>query len=45
MDPIASPPRFAAPFPLADLVQGAVALPHIVFVGWPLAWQTRKDNR
>ncbi|WP_137754337.1 hypothetical protein [Sphingopyxis sp. L1A2A] len=43
MNGIVLPLRFGSPFPPADLVQGAIALfPHIVFVGWPLAWLTRK---
>ncbi|MGB3847003.1 MAG: hypothetical protein WA940_14125 [Sphingopyxis sp.] len=46
MNALVLPLRFDTPFPPADLVRGAVALfPHIVFVGWPLAWLTRKDNR
>lgn len=46
MNAVVLPLRFGAPFPPPDLVKGAVALfPHIVFVGWPLAWLTRKDNR
>jgi hypothetical protein len=33
------------PFPPTDLVKGAIALfPHIFFVGWPLAWLTRKGR-
>lgn len=40
------PLRFGSPFPPTDLVKGAIALfPHIVFVGWPLAWLTRKETR
>lgn len=44
MNAIVLPLRFGAPFPPTDLVKGAVALfPHIFFIGWPLAWLTRKD--
>jgi hypothetical protein len=46
MNAIVLPVRFGAPFPPADLFKGAVALfPHIFFIGWPLAWLTRKDVR
>ena len=45
MNAIVLPLRFEAPFPPVDLVKGAVALfPHIFFIGWPLAWLTRKDT-
>lgn len=45
MNGVVLPLRFGLPFPPADPVKGAVALfPHIVFVGWPLAWLTRKDK-
>ena len=45
MNAIVLPIRFGAPFPPADLVKGLVALfPHIVFIGLPLAWLTRKDT-
>ncbi|MBR2170774.1 hypothetical protein [Sphingopyxis sp.] len=45
MNGIVLPLRFGSPFPPTDLVKGAVALfPHIFFVGWPLAWLTRKDK-
>lgn len=44
MNAIVLPLRFGAPFPPPDLVKGLVALfPHIVFIGLPLAWLTRKD--
>ncbi len=44
MNAVVLPLRFSAPFPPVDLVKGAVALfPHIFFIGWPLAWLTRKD--
>ncbi|WP_422059769.1 hypothetical protein [Sphingopyxis sp.] len=44
MNAIVLPLRFGAPFPPTDLVKGAVALfPHIFFIGWPLAWLTRKE--
>lgn len=44
MNALVLPLRFGAPFPPADLVKGLVALaPHIVFIGLPLAWLTRKD--
>lgn len=44
MNAIVLPIRFGVPFPPTDLVKGAVALfPHIFFIGWPLAWLTRKD--
>lgn len=43
MNAVVLPLRFGLPFPPADLVKGAIALfPHIFFVGWPLAWLTRK---
>ena len=43
MNGVVLPLRFGLPFPPADLAKGAIALfPHIVFVGWPLAWLTRK---
>ncbi|MBA3940379.1 MAG: hypothetical protein C0520_04120 [Sphingopyxis sp.] len=43
MNAIVLPLRFGAPFPPPDLAKGLVALlPHIVFVGLPLAWLTRK---
>ena len=43
MNALVLPLRFGAPFPPADLAKGAVALfPHIVFIGLPLAWLTRK---
>ena len=43
MNGVVLPLRFGSPFPPTDLVKGAVALfPHIFFVGWPLAWLTRK---
>lgn len=46
MNAVVLPLRFGSPFPPNDLVKGAVALfPHIFFVGWPLAWLTRKENR
>ena len=46
MNGIVLPLRFGLPFPPADLAKGAIALfPHIVFVGWPLAWLTRKEAR
>lgn len=39
MNGIVLPLRFGTPFPPADLFKGAVALlPHIFFVGLPLAW-------
>lgn len=45
MNAIVLPIRFGAPFPPADLAKGLVALfPHIVFIGLPLAWLTRKDT-
>ena len=45
MNAVVLPLRFGAPFPPPDLVKGAVALfPHIVFIGLPLAWLTRKDG-
>lgn len=45
MNGIVLPLRFGTPFPPVDLVNGAIALfPHIFFVGWPLAWLTRKDR-
>ncbi|GAA0861021.1 hypothetical protein GCM10009115_01990 [Sphingopyxis soli] len=45
MNGLVLPLRFGAPFPPADLVKGLVALfPHIVFIGLPLAWLTRKDT-
>jgi len=45
MNGIVLPWRFGMPFPPTDLVKGAIALfPHIFFVGWPLAWLTRKDS-
>lgn len=44
MNAIVLPLRFGAPFPPTDLVKGGVALfPHIFFIGWPLAWLTRKE--
>ena len=44
MNAVVLPLRFGLPFPPADLAKGAIALfPHIVFVGWPLAWLTRKE--
>ena len=43
MNAIVLPLRFGAPFPPADPVRGVIALlPHIILVGWPLAWLTRK---
>lgn len=37
------PLRFGAPFPPADPAQGAIALlPHILLVGWPIAWLARQ---
>ena len=47
MNALVLPLRFGSPFPPSDAVKGAIALfPHIVFVGWPLAWLTlRKDAR
>lgn len=45
MNVVVLPWRFGSPFPPSDLVKGAIALfPHIFFVGWPLAWLTRKDG-
>lgn len=45
MNGVVLPWRFGVPFPPTDLVKGAIALfPHIFFVGWPLAWLTRKDR-
>lgn len=45
MNGIVLPLRFGSPFPPTDLVKGLVALfPHIFFVGWPLAWLTRKGS-
>jgi len=45
MNGIVLPLRFGLPFPPTDLVKGAIALfPHIFFVGWPLAWLTRKGG-
>jgi len=45
MNGIVLPLRFGSPFPPTDLVKGAVALfPHIFFVGWPLAWLTRRGK-
>jgi len=45
MNGVVLPWRFGMPFPPTDLVKGAIALfPHIFFVGWPLAWLTRKDS-
>ncbi|MBU0826173.1 MAG: hypothetical protein KKA44_14310 [Alphaproteobacteria bacterium] len=43
MNGIVLPLRFGSPFPPADPLAGAIALlPHILLVGWPLAWLTRK---
>jgi hypothetical protein len=43
MNAIVLPLRFGLPIPSTDMVNDAIALfPHIVFVGWPLAWLTRK---
>lgn len=45
MNGIVLPLRFDLPFPPADFVKGAIDLfPHIFFVGWPLAWLTRKGR-
>ncbi|MGH6651659.1 MAG: hypothetical protein ACREB7_11060 [Sphingopyxis sp.] len=45
MNAVVLPLRFGAPFPPLDLVKDVVALfPHIVFIGWPLAWLTRKET-
>jgi hypothetical protein len=43
MNAIVLPLRFGLPFPPSDPMAGAIALlPHILLVGWPLAWLTRK---
>jgi hypothetical protein len=43
MNGIVLPLRFGSPFPNPDMTRNAIALfPHIFFVGWPLAWLTRK---
>jgi len=46
MNGIVLPLRFGLPFPPADAVSGLIALlPHIVLVGWPLAWLTRAEQQ
>jgi hypothetical protein len=43
MNAIVLPLRFGLPFPPSDPMAGAIALlPHILLVGWPLAWLTCK---
>jgi len=43
MNAIVLPLRFGLPVPPTDAVKDAITLfPHIVFIGWPLAWLTRK---
>ena len=42
MNAVVLPLRFGSPFPPTDPAQGLIALlPHILLVGWPLAWMTR----
>ena len=44
MNAVVLPLRFGAPFPPDDAVRGLIALlPHIVLVGWPLAWLAQKE--
>jgi hypothetical protein len=47
MNAIVLPLRFGSAFPPDDLAKAAALLvPHIIFVGWPIAWlAARKDNR
>ena len=47
MNAIVLPLRFGSPFPPADLAKAAaLLLPHILLVGWPIAWFARnKETR
>ncbi|MFN4357114.1 hypothetical protein [Sphingopyxis alaskensis] len=46
MNAVVLPLRFGSPFPPTDPALGLIALfPHIVLVGWPLAWAARATQR